>query len=158
VNRRAAVLVEVVTLAAARPETLFDLELDAGVHAASLADSGERAVTSTGRPALGLGDEVTLTARHLGRSWRLTSRVTELDRPRRFVDEQVRGPFRSMRHEHLFEPAGPGCTRMTDRMTFQAPLGPVGALVAATVLAPYLRRLLRDRGRYVARLAEAADR
>ena len=131
--------IEVVTAIAAAPETVFDLELDTEAHAASLAASGEQATTSTGRPGLGLGDEVTFEARHLGRTWRLTSRVTELDRPRRFVDEQVTGPFRRMRHEHVFE-AGNGGTRMTDRMTVEAPLGPVGALVARLLLVPYLRR------------------
>ena len=103
---RAVTEVEVVTLIRAAADRVFDLELDADVHAASMAASGETATTSTGRPALGLGDEVTFTARHLGRSWRLTSRITEVDRPRRFVDEQVSGPFRRMRHEHLFETAG----------------------------------------------------
>ena len=97
-----------VTLVRAAPEKVFDLELDADVHAASLAGSGERATTSTGRPGLALGDEVTFTARHLGRAWRLTSRITAYERPHRFVDEQVRGPFASMRHEHLFEDAGEG--------------------------------------------------
>ena len=145
----------VVTLIGAAPAIVFDLELDADVHAASLESSGERATTSTGHPALALGDEVTFAARHLGRTWRLTSRVTEFDRPHRFVDEQVSGPFRSMRHEHLFEPADVGSTRMTDRMTFTAPLGPLGAAVARLVLAPYLRRLLRLRGAHIRRLAEA---
>jgi ligand-binding SRPBCC domain-containing protein len=147
------VRLEVVTAIAAAPETVFDLELDTEVHAASLAASGERATTSTGRPGLGLGDEVTFEARHLGRTWRLTSRVTELDRPRRFVDEQVTGPFRRMRHEHVFE-AEDGGTRMTDRMSFEAPLGPVGALVARLLLGPYLRRLLVHRVAHVKQLAD----
>lgn len=147
--------VEVVTLVRADPATVFDLELDADVHAASMAASGERATTSTGRPALRLGDEVTFTARHFGVPWRLTGRVTVYDRPHRFVDEQVRGPFRRLRHEHLFDEVGDGTTRMTDRISFAAPLGPVGAVVARTVLAPYLRRLLEQRAAYVRRLAEA---
>jgi ligand-binding SRPBCC domain-containing protein len=147
--------VVVVTLVRAHPEVVFDLELDADVHAASMARSGERATTSTGRPTLGPGDEVTFSARHLGRRWRLTSRVTEYDRPRRFVDEQVSGPFRRMRHEHLFEVVDPGTTRMTDRMSFTAPLGPAGGLVARWILAPYLRRLLVQRAEHVRRLAEA---
>ncbi|MEU4155415.1 SRPBCC family protein [Actinoplanes sp. NPDC026670] len=66
----------------------------------------------------------------------------------RFVDEQVRGPFAMMRHEHLFEPDG-AATRMTDRMTFAAPLGPLGAVVARLVLAPYLRRLLIRRAAHL---------
>ncbi len=49
-------VVEVVTRVRAAPEVVSDLELDAGAHAASTAASGERAVTSTGRAALRLGD------------------------------------------------------------------------------------------------------
>lgn len=146
--------IEVTTAIQARPEEVFDLELDMNAHAASLAASGETATTSTGRPQLGLGDEVTITARHLGRRWRMTSRVTEFDRPCRFVDEQVQGPFAVMRHEHLFASDAAGGTVMTDRMTFAAPLGPLGWVVSRAVLARYLRRLLVTRAAHIAGLAE----
>jgi len=59
-------VIEVVTVVKAAPEVVFDLELDVDVHAASLAGSQETATTSTGRRRLGLGDEVTFHARHLG--------------------------------------------------------------------------------------------
>jgi ligand-binding SRPBCC domain-containing protein len=147
-------VVEVITLVRARPEVVFDLELDADVHAASMTASGETATTSTGRPGLRQGDEVTFTARHFGLTWRLTGRITEFDRPHRFVDEQVRGPFRTMRHEHVFEPVVEGMTRMTDRMTFEAPFAPVGSVVGRLLVAPYLRSLLRERAAHVAALAE----
>ena len=75
----------------------------------------------------------------------MSSRVTVYERPRRFVDEQVRGPFRSMWHERLFEAAGDGLVRMTDRMTVVAPLGVLGSAVLSALLAPYLRRLLATR-------------
>ncbi|RZS90871.1 ligand-binding SRPBCC domain-containing protein [Motilibacter rhizosphaerae] len=149
-----AVLVEVVTLVSAPPDVVFDLELDVDVHSASLSGSGETATTSTGRRTLGLGDEVTLTSRHGGLSWRLTSRVTAYDRPVRFVDEQVRGPFRAMHHEHLFAALPGGRTRMTDRFTVTAPAGVLGDLVARVVLAPYVRRLLRQRAAHIRRVAE----
>jgi len=44
---------------------------------------------------------------------------------------------------------------MADRMSVTAPAGPVGALVARALLAPYLRRLLRRRGQYIKNVAEA---
>jgi ligand-binding SRPBCC domain-containing protein len=152
-----AVDIEVVSLIRASAEKVFDLELDTDVHTASLVASGERATTSTGRAALGPGDEVTFSARHLGRTWRLTSRVTEFDRPRRFVDEQVAGPFRRMRHEHRFEEVGPALTRMTDRMSFEAPLGLLGAAVGRWLLGPYLARLLVLRGQHIRRVAESSE-
>jgi len=151
-------VVEVVTLIDAPAALVFDLELDVDVHAASLAGSGERATTSSGRRTLGLGDEVTFRARHLGLPWHLTSRVTAHERPHRFVDEQVRGPFRVLHHEHLFTGLGPDRTRMTDRLDVTAPAGVLGAVVARAVLRPYLRGLLRRRAAHVKRTAEALHR
>ena len=148
-------LIEVVTEIHAVPGVVFDLELDMDVHSASLAASRESATTSTGRPRLGLGDQVTFRARHFGLVWRMTSRITAHEPPHRFVDEQVRGPFRALVHEHVFADLGGGRTRMTDRMTVGAPFGPLGALVTRVVLAPYLRRLLRRRGAHIRGLAEA---
>ena len=104
----------VVTVIDAAPRVVFDLELDMDVHAASLPTSREMATTSTGRPQVALGDEVTFRARHFGVVWRMTSRITAHDRPHRFVDEQVRGPFRALHHEHLFEALGAARTRMTE--------------------------------------------
>ena len=44
---------------------------------------------------------------------------------------------------------------MTDRMSFTAPFGPPGALLARMVLRRYLRRLLEQRAAHVRQLAEA---
>lgn len=146
-------MIVVVTDVAAPAQVLHDLVLDVDVHAESLRGSGESATTSTGRRTLAEGDEVTFRARHLGVRWTMTSRVTTVERPHRIVDEQVRGPFRRMRHEHVFAP-GPRGTRMTDRMEVALRGGPVGALVVRLVAEPYLRRLLRERADHLRSVAE----
>jgi len=64
----------------------------------------------------------------------LHPRISEYDRPHRFVDEQVSGPFAHWRHEHRFEAAGEG-TRMVDDVDFASPVGSVGRLVDRLVLA-----------------------
>ncbi|MFI5933948.1 cyclase/dehydrase [Actinoplanes sp. NPDC051494] len=150
------VVIEVVTEIAADRAVVFDLELDMDVHAASLAGSAETARTSTGRRRLSAGDEVTFRARHFGIRWRMTSRITMYDRPHRFVDEQVRGPFRMMRHEHTFEQVGAARTRMTDRMSVAAPFGMLGSVVTRWMVAPYLRRLLVRRAEHIAEMARLA--
>lgn len=147
------VTIDVVTVIAAAPDVVFDLELDVDVHAASL--PGETAVTSSGHRRLGLGDDVAFTARHFGLVWRMTCRITALDRPHRFVDEQIHGPFRALRHEHVFDALDAGRTRMSDHMSITAPAGAPGAVVARLLLAPYLRRLLVRRAAHVKRAAEA---
>ncbi len=148
-------VVEVVTRVRAAPEVVSDLELDAG--GARRLDGRQRRAGGHQHGAGGAAARrrVTFSARHLGLCWRLTGRVTAYDRPRRSVDEPVRGPSRSMRHEHLVEPVAGG-TRTTDRMAVRAPLGPLGAAVTQVVLGPYPRRLLAQRAAHVRALAGAA--
>jgi ligand-binding SRPBCC domain-containing protein len=131
-----------VTRAACAPEVLFDLSLSIDTHLESMARSGERAVAGVTSGTIGLGESVTWRARHFGIVWSMTSRITALDRPHRFVDEQVRGPFRSFHHEHRFDKDG-GETVMTDTITLRSPL--LGWLVEPLLLRPYLQRLIRSR-------------
>jgi ligand-binding SRPBCC domain-containing protein len=135
-------------------ERVFDLSLDLDLHAASMASSHERAIAGVTTGRLGLGEEVTWRARHLGVTWTMTSRVAELERPARFVDEQARGPFARFRHEHTFVADGP-VTVMTDLVEFAAPLGIVGLLGERLLLEWYVRRLIDRRNRY---LADAVER
>ncbi|WP_060915374.1 SRPBCC family protein [Microbacterium oleivorans] len=131
-----------VTRAVCTPEELFDLSLSIDTHLESMAHSGERAVGGVTGGAIGLGESVTWRARHFGVVWKMTSRITDLDRPHRFVDEQVRGPFRSFHHEHRFERTG-DVTVMTDTVTLRSPL--LGWIVEPLLLRPYLQRLIRTR-------------
>ncbi|MBV1855164.1 SRPBCC family protein [Catellatospora tritici] len=148
-------VIEIVSDIDAAPRVVFDLELDVDVHAASIRGSQETATTSTGRRRLALGDEVTFRARHFGLRWQMTSRITVYERPHRFVDEQIDGPFRALRHEHHFQDLHGSGTRMIDRMTIKVPLGPLGVVVTRLLLVPYLRRLLKQRAAHIRRLAEA---
>jgi ligand-binding SRPBCC domain-containing protein len=131
-------------------EVAFDLSLDIDLHLASMSPSGERAIAGVTTGRIGLGEEVTWRARHFHIPFTMTSRITELDRPNRFVDEQVGGPFRSFRHEHQFAEIGGGC-RMTDRVRFVAPFGPIGRIVERALLGRYLRRLIETRNAYLAK-------
>jgi ligand-binding SRPBCC domain-containing protein len=86
---------------------------------------------------------VTFAARHFGLPWRMTSRITAYDCPRRFVDEQVRGPFRAWRHEHTFAwDDALGVTIARDVVHFIAPLGFLGWMVEKVVPERHMRRIL----------------
>jgi ligand-binding SRPBCC domain-containing protein len=50
--------------------------------------------------------------------WR--SKITIWETPARFVDEQVRGPYRFWKHEHLFEERDGG-TLVRDRVRYSVP-------------------------------------
>lgn len=122
-----------------------------------MADSGERAVGGVTGGLIGLGETVTWRAKHFGVPFTMTSRITEYEHPRRFVDEQQRGPFRRFRHEHLFDDVG-GSTLMVDRISFGAPLWVVGDVVERAVLGRYLEKLIRERNGYLKNQAELQAR
>ncbi len=50
--------------------------------------------------------------------------------PHKFVDVQLRGPYRVWRHTHRFLAAGAG-TRILDDVDYELPFGPLGRLVEA---------------------------
>jgi ligand-binding SRPBCC domain-containing protein len=133
-------ILRIATEIAAPVETCFDLARSIDLHLESMITSNERAVAGVTSGLISAGQEVTWEARHLGRLWRMTSRITEFDRPHRFVDQMVRGPFGSFRHEHRFEPVAGG-TQMTDVVTFRMGWGLFGRLVDPFA-AFYLRRLM----------------
>ncbi len=142
----------VVTRARVPVERLFDQSLSIDAHVESMARSGERAVGGVTSGLIRLGETVTWSARHFGWRFRMTSKITALEHPRRFVDEQVRGPFRTFRHEHLFEVQGEE-TVMTDILTIASPV--FGRLAERWVLVPYLQRLIRQRNDVLVRAAES---
>jgi len=130
------------------PEAVFERSLSIDIHMASMARSRERAIGGVTTGNIGLGEQVTWRAWHFGIPITMTSRITELDAPHWFVDEQVRGPFRRFRHEHAFLPEGEG-TLMIDHVVFDAPLGELGR-VSEGVLGPYLLRLIEERNAHLA--------
>ena len=152
-TRPVAVTFECSTTIGASQAAVFDLSLSVDAHFQSMAVSKERAVAGVTTGSIGLGEEVTWRAVHFGLPFRMTSRITELERPTRFVDEQARGPFRWFRHEHLFEANAAG-TLMTDRVSFQAPVSGLGWAVERVLLGAYMKKLIEERSTYLKRAAE----
>jgi ligand-binding SRPBCC domain-containing protein len=146
--------IEIETLIHAPVELCFDLSVDVDVHQRSVAGTSERAVAGVTSGRMALGDEVTWEARHLGRTRRLSSRITEYERPIRFVDEMVSGPVKCFRHVHTFVAAGGEGTRMTDRFEYRSPLGVIGRLADVLFLERHMRRLLNMRNGHIKAVAE----
>ncbi|AEI40824.1 conserved hypothetical protein [Paenibacillus mucilaginosus KNP414] len=107
----------------------------------------ERAVEGRTAGMIGAGETVTFQARHFLVTQRLTSRIVEYDRPRRFVDEMLSGAFKSMRHEHTFAQLGPHTTLMRDTLVFSAPFGALGWIVERVILRRYMLSFLKYRNR-----------
>ncbi|MCU6478836.1 SRPBCC family protein [Arthrobacter sp. A2-55] len=132
------------------PELLFRRSLSVDEHVASMAASGERAVGGVTAGQIAAGQTVTWKARHFCVRFSMTSLVTEVDHPRRFMDHQVKGPFSSFHHIHTFMPSAAG-TLMVDEIAFAAPCGMLGRIAERLFLARYLRRLIIRRNEFLCR-------
>lgn len=85
-------------------EICFDLARDIRLHTRTVwRHTKERAVGGTYASRINRGETVTFEATHFLIRQRLTSRITEFERPYIFVDQMVSGAFKSMKHTHEFE-------------------------------------------------------
>jgi ligand-binding SRPBCC domain-containing protein len=62
-----------------------------------------------------------------------TSRISEVTELKSFTDIQLKGPYASWEHKHLFAPGKNGVT-MTDEVTYSLPLGAIGELIHWTMV------------------------
>ncbi|HET7520500.1 MAG TPA: NAD(P)H-binding protein [Candidatus Limnocylindria bacterium] len=76
----------------------------------------------------------------LGLPARWQTLITGYEQPHRFVDIQLRGPYRQWEHEHTFTPLG-GATQVQDDVTYQLPLGRLGDLFHDRLVRTALERI-----------------
>ena len=106
---------------------------------------------------LGLGTVIQYGMRLHGFPVNWTSSIQGWDPPHRFVDTQIRGPFRFWHHTHRFEALPGGQTLMTDDVQYALPLQPLGEL-ALPLVRRDLKMIFDYRARVIeARLAQARD-
>jgi ligand-binding SRPBCC domain-containing protein len=82
------------------------------------------------------------------------TKITAWDPPRRFVDEQIRGPYRLWVHEHVFEEDGEG-TIVEDFVRYAIPFGPLGSLAARLLVARDLKAIFGYREAQLREVFEA---
>lgn len=132
----------------------FDLSRSIDLHKISTEHTKEEAIAGVTSGLINFKESVTWRAVHFGISQTLSTKITAFERPVFFVDEMVKGAFKSFRHEHLFQSTENG-TRMTDRFDYKLPFGVLGQLVDLIVLKRYMTNLLIKRNETIKAFAES---
>ena len=132
---------------------VFDLSRSIDLHKISTEHTNETAIAGITSGLIGLNESVTWRAKHFGIYQKLTSKITEFDRPTYFADEMIRGAFKGFKHEHHFEDFNGG-TLKTDIFDYQSPFGIFGRLADNLFLKKHLIELLTERNRVVKEFAE----
>ena len=131
----------------------FDLSRSIDLHITSMNDSNEKAVGGKISGLINLGEHVTWEAKHFGVNLKLTSRITEMENPHQFTDEMINGPFKYMKHQHIFREVDDH-TEMTDIFELEAPFIFIGLMVEKLILKAYLTNLLAKRNLAIKKAAE----
>ena len=138
---------------AAPVERVFDLSRSINLHQISTASSNEKAIDGVMTGLINKDETVTWQAKHLFKTRLFTSKITEMKSPDFFIDEMIKGDFKSFHHEHHFKAADNG-TIMIDIVNFETPYGKIGKIVNAIFLKSYLQKFLIKRNQVIKEYAE----
>lgn len=131
----------------------FDLARSIDLHKISTSKTNERAIEGRTSGLIEMNEFVTWEAKHLGVRQKLTSKITAYDRPNYFIDEQVKGEFKSFIHKHSFEQTS-DVVIMNDYFEFESPFGIIGKLFNIIFLTKYMKELLVERSKIIKEYAE----
>lgn len=137
-------IIELVTRIKSSIEVCFDLSRSIDLHEISTAHTNEKAIAGITTGLIGFNEFVTWQAKHFGITQKLTSKITAFERPNQFRDQQQKGPFKFIIHDHYFV-YNNGYVLMKDIFNFQSPFGTIGSLIDKFVMTDYLKKLLIKR-------------
>lgn len=146
-------VIKITTLIKAPIGICFDLARSIDLHKLSTEGTHEEAIAGVTSGLIGKGEHVTWKAKHFGVTQRLTSKITAFEYPFYFRDEMLKGAFKMVRHDHIFEEYQ-DTTIMRDKFEYEVPGGIIGKTFDLLILEKYLRRLLEKRNQMIKEVAE----
>lgn len=146
--------IELQTKIKAEKRIVFDLSRSIDLHKISTKHTNEKAIAGRMSGLIELNESVTWKAKHFGVTQKLTSKITEFEKPNYFTDEMVEGAFKKFRHEHHFSSFENG-TLMIDIFDYESPFGIVGQIADKLFLKKYMKNLLNKRNLVIKDFAES---
>ncbi|WP_269541818.1 SRPBCC family protein [Cerasicoccus fimbriatus] len=78
------------------------------------------------------------------------------DPPHEFVDEQIKGPYKTWIHRHTFEELGPRRTKIIDYVRYELPFTPLGD-IAYPLIKRQVEGIFRHRNEVIPKLLQATE-
>jgi ligand-binding SRPBCC domain-containing protein len=97
------VKIHLTTVINAPVERVFDLSRSINLHKISVAHTEEKVIGGVMSGLIKENETVTWQAKHLFKLRQFTSKITAMKIPEYFIDEMIKGDFKSFLHQHNFK-------------------------------------------------------
>ncbi len=145
--------IHLTTFINAPADRVFDLSRSINLHKISLSETREEAIAGITSGLINLDETVTWQAKHLYKIRQFTSRIKEMKLHDYFIDEMIKGDFKSFRHEHHFKMINNG-TIMIDLVEFESPYGFIGRIFNQLYMGNYIEKFILKRNDTIKKYAE----
>lgn len=138
-------------------ERCFDLSRSIDLHVITASNSKEKAISGTTTGLIEKDQYVEWKAKHFGIWLKMTVKITEFEKTKYFVDEQMKGQFKFMRHVHSFKSIlenNQDHTLMIDTFEFKSPYWIIGSFVDKYILKQYFTNFIKERNNIIKLYAE----
>lgn len=112
-------------------------------------------ITTPGNPPMRRGLEIDYIIRWMGLPMPWRTLISDYQPPKRFVDEQIRGPYKHWRHRHEFRPHAGG-TLVEDAVEYELPLGLIGRAAHQGLVGRQLLAIFRFRQQAIGGLLQSS--
>lgn len=134
-------------------EIVFNNCRNIDIHQYSASKTNEKAIAGKTSGLIDKGETVTWEGKHFGIYIQHVSIISEMNFPNYFVDEQLKGQFKSFKHQHFFTQKE-NKTIMTDILDYETPFGFIGKLFDKLLLVNHLTNFIIYRNTILKELSE----
>lgn len=134
-------------------ESVFNNSRNIQLHTESASNTNEKAIAGKTLGLIEKSETVTWEGKHFGFYIKHQSIITEMEFPYYFVDEQLKGKFKSFKHTHTFQKEN-NSVIMIDELEYKVPFGIIGKILDYLFLKKHLIKFLSERNNFIKRISE----
>ena len=134
-------------------ERVFNTNRDIDIHQQTASKTKEIAIAGITSGLINKNETVTWKGKHFGVFITHQSLISEMIFPTYFVDEQLKGHFKSFKHQHFFEQKE-NYVEVKDLLEYETPFGIFGKLFDKLFLKKHLTNFITYRNAILKDLAE----
>lgn len=145
--------IHLTTFIAAPIERVFDLSRHLAIYKQIFQNRKAQLTSGAASNLLNLGETISVLAKIAGKNRLTMLKLTKLQRPVSFTEEQVKGDLLLYKHEHHFKSVGNG-TIVIDMLEYGPPKDMIGRIVAKLYMKKYLEEFIGKRNEMIRNYAE----